>query len=271
MAIPKKVTQRLISVFGRYSKVLEVAFNRDVNEADTVTIVKDILSDVFGFDKYSEITSEFSIRGTYVDLATTVDGKVQYLVEVKAIGLSLKENHLRQAVQYGATHGIPWVVLTNGREWEIYRVMFEQPVREELVAKFCWPETNPKKADDQDRLWLLCREGMQKAAIEDFHALVQVINRFTVAAIICSEPVVNVIRKELRRLADNAKVESDTIQELLLEVLKRDVLEGDDATAANKRLAKSARAASKKAAMEKADCATTPVAVMASGNSSTEV
>lgn len=270
MAIPKKVVQRLTSDFGRFTKILEDAFKRDVNEADTVTIVKDILSDVFGFDKYSEITSEFAIRGTYVDLATTIDGKIQYLIEVKAIGLSLKENHLRQAVQYGATHGIPWVVLTNGREWEIYRIMFEQPVREELVAKICWAETNPKKADDQDRLWLLCREGMQKAAIDDFHALVQVINRFTVAAIIRSDSVVNVIRKELRRLAPKAKVEPDTIHELLADVLKRDVMEGEDATSAEKKLAKSARAASKKAAKVKSDCEPKPEPVGASANGSTE-
>lgn len=251
MAIPNKAAQRFLGNFGRYAKIIDDAFARDVNEADTVTIVKDVLADVFGFDKYSEITSEFAIRGTFVDLATKIDDKIQYLVEVKAIGLSLKDNHLRQAVQYGASHGIPWVVLTNGREWEIYRIQFEQPVREELVTKIRWADTNPKKADDQERLFLLCREGMQKAAMEDFHALVQVINRFTVGAIICSDPVITVIRKELRRLADNARVEPEKIQELLADVLKRDVLEGEEAEAARKRLAKSARAAERKAAKSK--------------------
>ena len=40
-----------------------------------------------GFDKYSEITSEYVIRSTYVDLAIKLDGKLALLIEVKAIGL----------------------------------------------------------------------------------------------------------------------------------------------------------------------------------------
>ena len=55
-----------------------------------------------------------------------MDGKIEYLIEVKAIGLSLKENHLRQALGYGANNGIPWVVLTNGLVWELYRIKFEK-------------------------------------------------------------------------------------------------------------------------------------------------
>jgi hypothetical protein len=44
--------------------------DRDVSEADTVTIVKDLLAEVFGYDKYAELTGEFAIRGTYCDLAS---------------------------------------------------------------------------------------------------------------------------------------------------------------------------------------------------------
>jgi len=40
-----------------------------VSEADTITLVKDLLSEVLGYDKYAELTSEHSIRGTYCDLA----------------------------------------------------------------------------------------------------------------------------------------------------------------------------------------------------------
>ena len=54
-----------------------------------------MLADVFGFDKYSEITSEFSIRSTFVDLAIQLDGKLQMLIEVKAIGLELKDSFIK--------------------------------------------------------------------------------------------------------------------------------------------------------------------------------
>jgi len=102
------------------------AKDRDINESDTVVIITDMLSNVFGFDKYAEITSELAIRGTFCDLAIKVDGNVKYLIEVKANGLDLKESHLRQAVGYGAQHGIQWVVLTNGIVWELYKFAFRQ-------------------------------------------------------------------------------------------------------------------------------------------------
>ncbi len=90
--IPKKVAERFGKHLGRFQKVLRDAKDRDVNESDTVTIVTDMLGAIFGYDKYTEITSEQAIRGTYCDLAIKLNGIVKYLIEVKAIGLTLKEN-----------------------------------------------------------------------------------------------------------------------------------------------------------------------------------
>lgn len=113
-AIPKKVLERLIAGIKRYQPILAAAKARDVGEADTVTIIKDMLADIFGYDKYSEVTSEFAIRGTFCDLAIKLDGALQILIEVKAIGLELKELHVKQAIDYAANQGIDWVLLTNG-------------------------------------------------------------------------------------------------------------------------------------------------------------
>jgi hypothetical protein len=51
MAIPKKVIERLVPGIKRYQGILASAKARDVGEADTVTIVKDMLADVFGCHK----------------------------------------------------------------------------------------------------------------------------------------------------------------------------------------------------------------------------
>lgn len=243
--IPKRVSQRLAKVLPRYQKVLAEARDRDVNEADTVTIIKDVLSDVFGFDKYSELTSEQAIRGTYCDLAAMVDGSIQFLVEVKAIGLDLKDSHLRQAVNYGANHGISWVVLTNGARWEIYRIKFEKPISHELVCGFDMTELNPRSAEDQGRLFMLCREGVTRDAIDEFHRRNQTINKFVLAALIQSEGVLRVLRRELRKVPPGSMVSVEEVQELLLEVLKRDVTTGDAATAARRKVARVGRAKAK--------------------------
>ena len=72
---PKKVQQRFTKTITKFQKVLENAKIRDLNESDTVVIITDVLSDVFGYDKYSEVTSELAIRGTFCDLAINLDGK----------------------------------------------------------------------------------------------------------------------------------------------------------------------------------------------------
>ena len=122
--VPSRVAERISSGLKRFQAVIQSAKSRDVNESDTVIIVTDMLSEVFGYDKYSELTSEFAIRGTFCDLATKVDGTIQCLIEVKAAGSELKESHSKQAVDYAANQGIQWVVLTNAAHWKVFEVNF---------------------------------------------------------------------------------------------------------------------------------------------------
>ncbi|MFQ5601609.1 MAG: type I restriction enzyme HsdR N-terminal domain-containing protein, partial [Candidatus Krumholzibacteriia bacterium] len=110
--------------------------------------------------KYSDVTSEQAIRGTYCDLAVKHKGAIKFLIEVKAIGLTLKENHLRQAVGYGANKGIPWIVLTNGICWEVYRINFDQPISHESVCQIDMTTLSSRKRSDHELLYLLCKEGL---------------------------------------------------------------------------------------------------------------
>ena len=244
---PKKLQERLSKETARFQRVLQAAKDRDVNESDTALIVADILSGVFGFDRYAEVTSELAVRGTYCDLAVKVAEKVQYLIEVKAIGLDLKDTHLRQAVDYGANHGVAYVVLTNGVMWKIHRIRFEQPIQHDEVCSFNFLELNPRKDEDLERLYLLCKEGMSKAAIEEFSEHVQTVNRFVLAAVLMTEPVVDVIRREMRRLSKELRIEEQEIRQLLqAEVIKREVLEGAKAQDAAQRVKRAANRALKK-------------------------
>jgi len=231
--IPKKVTERFVKAVPRFQKVLQIAKDRDVNESDTVSVLNDIFSEVFGYDKYLEVTSELAIRGTYCDLALKVEDKVQFLVEAKAIGIELKDTHMRQAVDYGANRGVQWVVLTNGMEWRVYRIRFEQPINYDLVCKFDFGALNPRDQKDQDWLFLLSKEGLSKNVREDFYEKVQSVNRYVIGRLILSEPVLTVLRRELKRMAEGVKVDvSDVEQIVRVEVLKREVVEGEEADAA---------------------------------------
>ena len=251
IAIPKKVSDRLAKELGKFQTILRSAKDRDINESDTVTIIKDILSSVFGFDKYTDVTSEYCIRNTYCDLAIKVDGTLKYLIEVKAIGLDLKSNHLQQAVNYGANQGVNWVVLTNGIIWEIHRIKFEKPISTDKVCCLDLLAINPRKNDDQEKLYLLCKEGLNKSVIEDFHEKAQIVNKFTIAAILQSRSMIDTVRKELRKLFAGLQVDPAEIENIIkLEVLKREVIEGETATKANTRIKKAAAKAIKKVQAE---------------------
>lgn len=252
-SIPKKVAERLVAGIKRYQPILAAARARDVGEADTVTIIKDMLSDVFGYDKYSELTSEFAIRGTYCDLATKIDGVLQTLIEVKAIGLDLKDPHVKQAIDYAANQGVDWVILTNGMCWRVYRLTFSKPIDQELVVDIDFSTLNPRSESDLELLYLWCKEGWQRSVLSEYHTQKQALSRFFVGAMLQTDPVLEVIRRELRRISPDVRIDTDQIKAVLLsEVIKREVIEGDKADEARKKIARAAskalRAASARSA-----------------------
>lgn len=240
MALPKKIADRLSSGLRRFQPILQAAKARDINESDTVVIVTDLLQEIFGYDKYSEITSEQKIRGTYCDLAVKVEGSPTLLIEVKAVGLDLKDQFVKQAVDYAANQGVDWVVLTNGARWQVYKVTFAKPIEHDLVVELDLFALSPKSEDDLELVNLLAKEGWQKARLGDYHTQRQILSRFSIAAIVQSDPVVEVVRRELRRLS-GVKVEVDEVRRVLEnEVLKREVLEDEKAAAARRLVGRAA-------------------------------
>jgi hypothetical protein len=245
-SVPGRVASRIAGGIKKFQPILNAAKARDVNESDTVLIITDILQEVLGYDKYSEITSEHAIRGTYCDLALRLDGEVHLLIEVKAIGLELKDSFVKQATDYAANLGIDWVVLTNGINWRTYKVYFTKPIDIELVFDFNFCSLNPKSDDDVSLVYLLAKEGWVRSSLGEYQSQRQALNRFTLAAMLLTEPIVSVLRREIRRLSSGLKVSTEDIKAVLAqEVLKREVLEGEKAEIARKQLMKAANKAAR--------------------------
>lgn len=252
---PKKFTDRISSRLKHFQNVATTQRSRDVSEADTVTVVKDILAEVFGYDKYAELTSEHQIKGTFCDLAIKLDGKLRYLIEVKSAGLDLKDSHITQAINYGANQGIEWIILTNAVDWRVYKVIFGQPVMHEEVTSFVLTNLSASREDDLETLFIIARDGIASDAISGFHQRVMLLNRFTIAQIVLSDTIVQSIRRDLRRMFPDLKVEGEHIQQILAnDVLKREVIDGekakDAATRVRKAQQKIARAVAKSAVPE---------------------
>lgn len=235
--ISAKVQSRLQLSLKRFQGILSSAKARDVNESDTVTIVVDVLSEIFGYDKYAEITSEYAIRGTYVDLAIKLDGKLHLLVEVKAIGQTLDERHLKQAVDYAANQGVDWVVLTNGTQWRAYKVTFTKPIGQDLVMDLDLLALNPRSVTDMANLFPLTKEGISKSALQAHHEQRQATNRYVLGAIVQSDPVLEMVRREVRRLTPGIRIELAEIRTVVQqEVLKRELVDSENAKDAAKKV-----------------------------------
>jgi len=215
----------------KYQPILENAKNQDKNEADTVTIISNILSDVFGYDQFSEITKEFAIKNTFCDLAIKIDGSVKFLIEAKAIGIKLNDNHIAQATTYGAKEGIDWVILTNGINWIIYKMNYGSKIVHKQISSFDFLALKPKNSADHEQLFILCKEGLKRDAIEEFHAYKKIVNPFFIGSIIMGEYVTEAIKRELRKSSPGLKIDDKEIESILKhEVLKREIVESEYAT-----------------------------------------
>lgn len=264
-SIPSKVASRLAAGIKKFQPILKEAEGKEVGESDTVTIVIAILSEVFGYDQFREITSEKAVKSTWCDLAIKLNDNTNpcLMIEVKKISMELKKKHVDQVGFYGSRDGTKWVIVTNGIHWQVYKIIYGDAPDEELVVEFDFLKLNHKSVSDLETLQWVTKEGIIRCCLDDYDAHMQAMSRFSLAATILSEPVIEVIRRELRKLSPGARITVEEIDEALKKhVFKGEVVEDPKAEEARKRIAKAQGKASKKSA--KSDSTSKPI--LASGS-----
>jgi hypothetical protein len=209
-----------------------------VSECDTVVIIVDMLADVLGYKKYLEIRTEHSISGTYIELAVK-ENEMRFLIQVNAIGTSLKDHHIKQAIDYAGDNGIEWMVLTNAVIWQVYKVLRKQPVEKSLIFEFNLLEANPK-----NRQLMECLGNLAQCSMTKFVQQCQVTSKFSIAGLLLSEPMLDKLRREIRRISPGRHVKLEELEVVLrADVLKPDVIDSQEATQAADFLKKGARSA----------------------------
>jgi hypothetical protein len=242
MKVSKRFLDRARKNLRKYQKAFAAARSRDVGESDTCVIISDFLADVLGYDKYSEVTTEFAIRSTFCDLAIKVNGRLHFLIEVKAIGTELKDIHARQATDYAANEGVDWVLLTNGAQWKAYRLRFEKPIQvhEAFGIDLLSPSVKPNQL--LEKLYLISKEAGGGSAMESYYRQQDAKSRYMVGQLLLTDHVLKATRRELRRLFPGVRATTAELAELLrTEVIKRDVLEGERAQSAEKAVRRGTR------------------------------
>ncbi len=190
--------ERLRTATRRFSKPLSDLLERDANEGDTRLFVTDFLCDALGFDKYSDLTTEYMVRGDYADYGVRIDKDLVAFIEVKRVATKLNTRHLRQVEMYAVNEGVEWVVLTNGVLWQVYHLSAGLPVEVQLALEVnILGDGSLSKRVDQ--LFYLSRESLKRKQIDDLWRAKRATSPTSLAHAICSDAVMQVLRRELRR------------------------------------------------------------------------
>lgn len=209
----------------RFAKIFKDAADGNLNEADTVQRVTRFFEEVLGYDPFREITREHAIKGTYVDVAIRIDEETRVLVEVKSAGISLRESHTQQAQNYAANRGIPWVLLTNGCRYILYRVEVEGAIEAAEVFDVDIV-TSPLETIIQ-RLGLLHRKALKKGIeLEKFYRLQRTLSPEMILKALSTETVLTVICRELRNIT-GTRADEETVFEALKTLVKDSALLSD--------------------------------------------
>ena len=172
---------------------------RDANEGDTRLVVTEILCDLLGYDRYSEISTEYMVRGEFADYALRIDNQVLAMIEVKRVNTVLAQKHLRQVEMYGVNEGVEWLILTNGAQWQVYRLIPGMPVSIDLVLDVDLLADDVTAAKKADKLVHLHKTFMLHGSLDEIWRAAAATSPQKLAEVLLSGPVLSEAAKELWR------------------------------------------------------------------------
>lgn len=193
----------------------------DLDESGTRLMINSFLTDVLGFAAIEEVKTEYMIRGTYADYVIQTKGIRHFLVEVKSLSLTLSDKHLRQAINYGANEGIEWALLTNGKQFDFYKILFQKPIESRLVFSFdLCDASNLKKC--MDIIQFLHREAVLNKGLDRLWQKTVALDPKNVSGLLFGKPVINFIKRTLNKKFRNKFSESE-IENAINRVIREEI------------------------------------------------
>jgi predicted type IV restriction endonuclease len=194
----------------------------NLNEADTLLRIIKVFEEILDYDPMSEITREAQIRDKYVDLAIKIDGTVKLLVEAKSAATTLRDRHIDQAQHYAAEGNIKWVLLTNGVEWNLYHLSFDEGV--EYVRAFSFDLSVDPIEKAADLLCLLHRQAIKKGQLDEYWEHRAALSAESIGRALFTEQALKFIRREIRR-REGLLIDQEDLAKAIHEMLSTEARE----------------------------------------------
>jgi len=181
-------------------------------------MVNNFLTETMGYAELDDIKTEYNIRGEYADYVIQLARKKHIVIEVKSIQIDLNDRHLRQSLSYAANEGIDWILLFNGKQIKLYRVLFGKPISFHQVFGYDLMDlTTIKQAASE--IAYLSKKCVQKGELDDYWKRFDALTPASLVKAIYTEDVVRAIRLRLKKncgISFDQQDVAEAIQSLLL-------------------------------------------------------
>jgi hypothetical protein len=212
MLSPSK-KEKLVAALRSYKKKYLDNNLTELDESGTRLMINSFLADVLCYKPIEEIRTEYMIKGTYADYVLQINGVQHFLVEVKALSYHLTPKHLRQTINYGANEGIEWALLTNGKCFDFYRILFNKPIEcRKIFSIDLSLATHMKK--EADMIEALHRDEIVKKSLKNLWNKCEALDPLHIAGILYSKAGLDFLRKVIRKRSSEKCMDDDIANSL---------------------------------------------------------
>lgn len=206
----------------KYVPIFQQAADQGMNEADTSLRLGKFFEEVLGYDMFSDISKEHTVKDRFVDYAIKIGGKTTFFVEVKQAGMDLKEKHIEQAANYAANAGVEWVILTNGTCWHLYHLTFEEGIQSDLI--FSVDISKDLIDDAATKLSLFHKKSMEKGELLNYFNKFKTLEPKNIMQCIFHENTLRLIRRQLKKMT-GVRIEEEDLVNSIKQMISPDTWE----------------------------------------------
>lgn len=189
---------KLLNALKTYNKRYLHNKVSELDESGTRLMVNTFLTDVLGYIPIEDVKTEYMIRGTYADYVIQLREERHFLVEVKSLSFALSDKHLRQAINYGANEGIEWALLTNGKFFALYKILFNKPIESRKVFSLDISDSSQFK-NCVEILQFIHKEAVLNKGLNLLWNKTCALDPLNVAGLLLAPPVTNFIKRTLKK------------------------------------------------------------------------
>ena len=192
--------------------------NLEVDESATRIMVNNFLTNVLGYEELEDIKTEYNIRGEYADYVIQLSRKKHIVIEVKSIQIDLNEKHLRQSLSYAANEGIEWILLFNGKQISLFRVIFGKPITHFKVFDYDISDLTTLKNASAD-IVNITKKDVAKGELETYWKRFDAKTPSNIAKVLFTDDVIRAIRIKIKKMSGigfNQSEILDAVNELIV-------------------------------------------------------